>query len=90
MSDAGNDEAAWAAVDAYLADHLISKDEVLEAALRDSEAAGLPAIQVTALQGKMLQMFARMLGARRILEWARWAVTARSGWRARCLKADVW
>ena len=58
----------WTAVDAYLADHLIAKDEVLEAALRDSEAAELPPIQVTALQGKMLQMFARMAGARRILE----------------------
>ena len=68
MGDAGNDEAVWTAVDAYLADHLIAKDEVLEAALRDSEAAELPAIQVTALQGKMLQMFARMVGARRILE----------------------
>lgn len=58
----------WTAVDNYLTDHLIQKDEVLEAALRDSEAAGLPAIQVTALQGRMLQMFARMVGARRILE----------------------
>lgn len=68
MGDAGDDGAVWTAVDAYLADHLIAKDEVLEAALRDSEAAELPAIQVTALQGKMLQMFARMVGARRILE----------------------
>ena len=68
MGDAGDDGAMWTAVDAYLADHLIAKDEVLEAALRDSEAAELPAIQVTALQGKMLQMFARMVGARQILE----------------------
>ena len=68
MGDAGDDGALWTAVDAYLADHLIAKDEVLEAALRDSEAAELPPIQVTALQGKMLQMFARMVGARRILE----------------------
>ncbi|HEY3988358.1 MAG TPA: O-methyltransferase [Acidobacteriaceae bacterium] len=61
-------EALWTAVDAYLAEHLIARDEVLEAALKDSEAAGLPAIQVTALGGKMLQIFARMVGARRILE----------------------
>jgi predicted O-methyltransferase YrrM len=65
---AADNEAMWTAVDAYLAVHLIAKDEVLEAALRDSEAAELPPIQVTALQGKMLQMFARMVGARRILE----------------------
>jgi predicted O-methyltransferase YrrM len=68
MGDVGTNEAMWTAVDAYLADHLIAKDEALEAALRDSEAADLPPIQVTALQGKMLQMFARMVAARRILE----------------------
>jgi predicted O-methyltransferase YrrM len=68
MGAATDDGALWTAVDAYLADHLIAKDEVLEAALKDSEAAELPPIQVTALQGKMLQMFARMVGARRILE----------------------
>jgi predicted O-methyltransferase YrrM len=68
MGDTGDEGALWTAVDAYLADHLIAKDDVLEAALRDSEAAELPPIQVTALQGKMLQMFARMVGARRILE----------------------
>ncbi|HZD77323.1 MAG TPA: O-methyltransferase [Acidobacteriaceae bacterium] len=68
MGDAQNGEAMWTAVDAYLADHLIAKDAVLEAALRDSEAAELPPIQVTALQGKMLQIFARMTRARQILE----------------------
>ena len=65
---AGDGTALWTAVDAYLADHLIAKDEVLEAALAESEAAELPQIQVTPLQGKMLQIFARMVGARRILE----------------------
>jgi predicted O-methyltransferase YrrM len=64
----GDEGVLWTAVDAYLADHLIAKDDVLEAALRDSEAAELPQIQVTALQGKMLHMFARMVGARHILE----------------------
>jgi predicted O-methyltransferase YrrM len=68
MSKAKQGAATWMAVDAYLADHLIAKDEVLEAALADSEAAGLPLIQVTPLQGRMLQIFARMAGARRILE----------------------
>jgi predicted O-methyltransferase YrrM len=68
MSEVQDEAELWTAVDAYLADHLIAKDEVLEAALRDSHAAGLPAIQVTALQGRMLQIFARMMDARRILE----------------------
>ena len=62
------DETLWTAVDAYLADHLIAKDDALEAALKESEAAGLPAIQVTPLQGRMLAMFAQMVSARRILE----------------------
>lgn len=61
-------EALWAAVDTYLAEQLIPQDKVLEAALRESEKAGLPAIQVTPLQGRMLAIFARMMGARRILE----------------------
>ena len=52
MSEVKDEAELWTAVDAYLADHLMEKDEVLEEALRDSEAAGLPAIQVTALQGK--------------------------------------
>jgi predicted O-methyltransferase YrrM len=68
MGEVKEDEALWTAVDAYLADHLIPNDDALEAALRESEAAGLPAIQVTPLQGRMLQIFARMVGARRILE----------------------
>ncbi len=68
MGEEKDQDALWMAVDAYLADHLIAKDDVLEAALRDSEAAELPPIQVTALQGKMLQMFARMVTARQILE----------------------
>ena len=64
----GMSEAMWTAVDAYFTEQLIERDAVLEAALAESAAAGLPAIQVTALQGKMLQLFARMVGARRILE----------------------
>ncbi|HEX4810804.1 MAG TPA: O-methyltransferase [Bryobacteraceae bacterium] len=58
----------WIAVDDYLVEKLIEPDPILEAALEASEAAGLPAIQVTPLQGKMLHLFARMIGARRILE----------------------
>ena len=58
----------WTAVDEYLARTLIGSDPVLEAALRSSEAAGLPAIQVTALQGRLLNFLAGLVGARRILE----------------------
>jgi predicted O-methyltransferase YrrM len=58
----------WKDVDAYTAGHLIPADPVLDAALAASSAAGLPAINVSPSQGKMLQLFARMVGAQQILE----------------------
>ncbi|MEU6671492.1 O-methyltransferase [Streptomyces sp. NPDC046727] len=58
----------WDDVDDYFISHLSPDDEVLRAALRDSEAAGLPAIAVTAAQGKFLQLLAELQGARNILE----------------------
>ncbi|MFA6124891.1 O-methyltransferase [Sphingomonas sp.] len=60
--------AAWRAVDAYIVDHLLSADAALDAALATNAAAGLPQIDVSPAQGKMLHLFARMVGARRILE----------------------
>ena len=62
------DEAQWTTVDEYLTDLLAPSDDVLQTALRASENAGLPPIQVTATQGKLLHLLARMMGARRILE----------------------
>lgn len=58
----------WTAVDNYISDLFIPPDPALEAALKASAAAGLPSIQVSAAQGKMLQLLARALGARKILE----------------------
>jgi predicted O-methyltransferase YrrM len=58
----------WAAVDAYVAHHLLQADPVLDAALEDSRAAGLPAINVSPAQGKLLFILARSIGARHILE----------------------
>jgi predicted O-methyltransferase YrrM len=58
----------WENVDGYVTDRLIGADPVLEAALADSAAAGLPPIQVSAPQGKFLRLLARIIGARRILE----------------------
>jgi predicted O-methyltransferase YrrM len=62
------DNAQWSAVDQYINDTLVQQDDVLLAALRDSDAAGLPAISVAPNQGKLLNLLARMQGARRILE----------------------
>ncbi len=58
----------WSAVDAHLDALFAPHDEALAAALRESEKAGLPAIQVAPNQGKMLHLLARTMGARRILE----------------------
>jgi predicted O-methyltransferase YrrM len=48
---------------------LAPPDEALEAALRAGEAAGLPQIQVSPPQGKLLYLLARSIGARSILEF---------------------
>jgi predicted O-methyltransferase YrrM len=58
----------WSEVDGYIEEMLLGSDEALEAALRANEAAGLPSIAVSPAQGKLLQMLARIHGARSILE----------------------
>src|SRR6266849_4356788 len=58
----------WAKVDQYINNLLAPSDPALEAALRASSKAGLPAINVTPNQGKFLQLLARAQGARNILE----------------------
>jgi predicted O-methyltransferase YrrM len=58
----------WTAVDRYITDLLVPPDPALDSALEDSNAAGLPAINVSPNQGKLLHLLARMLGARTILE----------------------
>jgi len=63
-----NIETTWSAVDGYIKDLLVKPDEALEAALRTSAEAGLPAINVSAAQGKLLMLLAQMCGARKILE----------------------
>jgi predicted O-methyltransferase YrrM len=61
-------QAQWTEVDDYFAELFVPPDPVLDAALAASDAAGLPAINVAPNQGKLLMLFARMKGARRILE----------------------
>ncbi|MBC3841551.1 O-methyltransferase [Streptacidiphilus sp. 4-A2] len=61
-------ESTWNDVDQYFTDTLGLNDPALEAALKSSEAAGLPPIAVSAPQGKLLQLLAVVRGARNILE----------------------
>src|SRR5476651_883041 len=58
----------WTEVDRYLAEKLVPADPALDQALEASAAAGLPMIAVSPLQGKLLNLLARTIGARRILE----------------------
>jgi len=61
-------DQTWTEVDDYLAGALLAPDPVLDAALADADAAGLPHIAVAPNQGKLLNLLARMAGARTILE----------------------
>ena len=60
--------AAYGAVDEYLEKHLVGSDPVLDAALENSRAAGLPPINVPPAQGKLLYLLARLQQAKRVLE----------------------
>ena len=61
-------EEQWSAVDEYIADHLLLPDSALESALQTSAAAGLPPINISPAQGKLLYLLAKAMGARTILE----------------------
>ncbi len=58
----------WTEVDRYVADLFVGPDPALDATLQSSDAAGLPSISVSASQGKLLHLLARVQGARNILE----------------------
>jgi predicted O-methyltransferase YrrM len=74
-------------VDAYIESLMVPRDETLEQGQRDAEAAGLPAINVSANEGKLLYLLAKMVRARRILEIG--ALGGYSGtWLGRALPSD--
>jgi predicted O-methyltransferase YrrM len=80
-------QSLWTALDDYFVSALAPSDAVLDQALADSKAGGLPPINVAPNQGKLLQLLAATIGARRILE-----VGTLGGystiWLARALPAD--
>jgi predicted O-methyltransferase YrrM len=77
----------WAAVDAYINETLVPVDDALDAALKASDAAGLPQISVTPNQGKFLHLLARIRGARNILEVGTLGAYS-TIWLARALPRD--
>ena len=80
-------DTAWSAVDRYVETLFVGDDPGLAAATASSDAEGLPAIAVSAAQGKLLHLMARAMGARRVLE-----IGTLGGystiWLARALPAD--
>ncbi|GAA1336648.1 O-methyltransferase [Arthrobacter roseus] len=58
----------WHEVDHYLTETVVRPDDAVRNAVSATHDAGMPAIEVTAGQGKFLMLLARMSGARRILE----------------------
>jgi predicted O-methyltransferase YrrM len=58
----------WDDVDRYITNLLLTPDEALSAAIAASDAAGLPSINVSPTEGKLLHLLARAQGARSILE----------------------
>lgn len=61
-------EAAFRAADEYLAETLVGHDDALEHALRTQRSAALLDIEVSPVSGKLLNLLARVSGARRVLE----------------------
>jgi predicted O-methyltransferase YrrM len=81
------DQERWTAVDQYVTDLLVPADPALEAARVASAGAGLPPHEVSPSQGRLLELLARLQGARAILE-----IGTLGGystiWLARALPAD--
>ncbi|MBO9354609.1 methyltransferase [Bordetella petrii] len=61
-------DESWTRVDSYFEQVLHLQDAALAHALERARAAGLPAHEVAPNQGRLLQIFAQMVRARRILE----------------------
>ena len=80
-------QRVWTDVDQYIDNLLVGEDEALDHALETSDKAGLPQINISASQGKFLNLIARIHGARKILEFGTLAGYS-TIWLARALPAD--
>jgi predicted O-methyltransferase YrrM len=80
-------ERHWRAVDDYFTDTIVAPEPALAEALAANAAAGLPSIDVSPPQGKLIHLLARMTSARKALE-----IGALGGystiWLARALPDD--
>jgi predicted O-methyltransferase YrrM len=63
------DQGVFTAVDRFICDTVVVEDEALRGAAEAAEGAGLPVIQVSPPQGKLLELLVRLVGARKVLEF---------------------
>lgn len=77
----------WSTVDDVVAGYLLPPDPALDAAQAAADDAGLPAISVSAPQGKLLQLLVRAIAARRVLEIGTLGAYS-TIWMARALPED--
>src|SRR5208282_366760 len=68
MVVSGMTQKLWTEVERYFDEMLLPAEPATDAALKASSSAGLPPINVTPSQGKLLWLLARVQGARKILE----------------------
>ena len=68
MAETENIGALLAEIDRYIEERFAPQDKALEAAVRESRQAGLPEIQVSPNEAKLLQLLAELVGARSVLE----------------------
>ncbi|HEV2236326.1 MAG TPA: O-methyltransferase, partial [Ktedonobacterales bacterium] len=81
------DAAARVYINTELIRRFAPEDDALRGAVAAAQAAGMPAIQVSPLRGRLLQVLAAACGARKVLEIG--ALAGYSGiWLARALPAD--
>lgn len=79
-------EERWRQVDEFVASTVAADDAALSAAVAAGIEGGLPEIQVTPAQGKLLHLLARSIGARRAIEFGTLAGYS-TIWLARALPA---
>lgn len=63
------DYDTFSAVDRFIGETVVAEDEGLRSAVAAAEEAGLPSIQVSPPQGKLLALLVRLVGAGKILEF---------------------
>jgi len=90
LPQAGEQRHSLLEIDHYIERLFVQRDFVFVQALRDATEAGLPKINVSANEGKLLYLLARIAGAKRALEIGLLAAIAPCGWPRPSARRDGW